>query len=162
MLDDWQTRLARRRRRPSERATAWLTGTLAAPALDELAKSWEEFAGWRPAVEVVENHYFGEQVTVSGLLSGADMVATLRRLSPELEDVVLPRGAFGFEGGRTLDGLDAETVGAAHPGRVHLASTPGELIDILSRRASRNRESGVGNRQSGVRDLPDSTPTPDS
>ncbi|MBV9359088.1 MAG: DUF512 domain-containing protein [Chloroflexi bacterium] len=132
MLDDWQTRLARRRRRPSERSTAWLTGTLAAPALDQLARSWEAFAGWRPRVEVVENDYFGEEVTVSGLLTGADLVATLRRLPLEVEDVVLPRGAFGFDGGRTLDGLDAETVGAAHPGRVHLASTPAELLDILS------------------------------
>jgi putative radical SAM enzyme (TIGR03279 family) len=143
MLDDWQTRLARRRRRPSERPTAWLTGTLAAPALGQLAQSWEEFAGWRPRVEVVENRYFGEEVSVSGLLTGTDLVASLRRLPPEVEDVVLPRGAFGFEGGRTLDGLDAETVGAAHPGRVHLASTPAELLDILSRGAGR-RELAAG------------------
>ena len=44
---------------------------------------------------------------------------------------------FGFDGRSTLDGVSAEEVGAAHAGRVHLASTPRELLAILreSRRA---------------------------
>jgi hypothetical protein len=48
-----------------------------------------------------------------------------------VEDVVLPRSAFAFDGQTTLDGLSAEAVGATHPGRVHLASTPAELVAIL-------------------------------
>jgi hypothetical protein len=84
-------------------------------------------------VHVVDNTYFGTQVTVSGLLSGADLIGALRELPAELEDVVLPRGPFGFDGRRTLDGLSAEEVGAAHPARVHLAATPRELLTILSR-----------------------------
>jgi hypothetical protein len=50
-----------------------------------------------------------------------------------MEDIVLPRGPFGFDGRCTLDGVSAERVGNAHPGRVHLASTPRELLRILSR-----------------------------
>jgi hypothetical protein len=49
-----------------------------------------------------------------------------------VQDVVLPRGPFGFDGRCTLDGVSAEDVGAAHPGRVHLASTARELLSILS------------------------------
>lgn len=134
MLDDWDQQLARRRRQPTPRGVAWLTGPLAAPALNRMADSWERFAGWRPAVHVVDNRFFGEGVSVSGLLAGADLVATLRALPPDLDDVVLPRGAFGFDGQATLDGIPSVEVGAAHRGRVHLAATPAELLDILTRR----------------------------
>ena len=84
-------------------------------------------------VIAVANRYFGEQVTVSGLLSGHDFLRAIDGLPREMEDVVLPRGAFGFDGRETIDGITAEEIGAAHPGRVHLASTPAELAAILSR-----------------------------
>ncbi len=131
MLDDWDRLLARRRRVPAPREVAWVTGRLAAPALEAMADRWEHFAGWRPLVAVVRNDYFGEQVTVSGLLAGADLVAALRALPASVEDVVLPRSPFGFDGRTTLDGVSADEVGAAHPGRVHLATTPAELLEIL-------------------------------
>jgi putative radical SAM enzyme (TIGR03279 family) len=135
MLDDWRQLLERRRSTPKTRPrpVAWVTGRLAAPALERMADVWFAHAGWRPTVHVVDNTYFGTQVTVSGLLSGADLIRALRELPPELEDVVLPRGPFGFDGCRTLDGLSAEEVGAAHSGHVHLAATPRELLAILSR-----------------------------
>lgn len=142
MLGDWQRLLGRLRRRqapvPPPRGVAWLTGGLAAPALEAMADGWHALAGWRPRVVKVPNTVFGEQVTVSGLLAGADLVLALERLPGDIQDVVLPRGAFGFDGRATLDGLSAETVGAAHPGRVHLASTPRELLAILRRPARAN------------------------
>lgn len=131
LVDDWDRLLVRLRRRPPSRPVAWLVGRLAAPALERMADRWQEHAGWRPRVQVVANALFGDQVSVSGLLSGADLVRELGRLPADVEDVVLPRGAFGFDGQTTLDGLTAESVGDAHPGRVHLASTPAELLAIL-------------------------------
>ena len=77
--------------------------------------------------------YFGAEITVSGLLTGQDLIHALEMIPAEVEDVVLPRGAFGFDGLATLDGVSAEEVGAAHPGRVHLASSPRELLSILNR-----------------------------
>jgi putative radical SAM enzyme (TIGR03279 family) len=134
MLDDWLHLLARRStKKPVPRPVAWVTGRLAAPALERMADAWFAHAGWRPTVHVVDNTFFGTQVTVSGLLSGADLIRALRELPTNIADVVLPRGPFGFDGHRTLDGVSAEEVGAAHPGRVHLASTPRELLTILSR-----------------------------
>ena len=137
MLDEWRLllaghRLAKPLAKPPPRAVAWLTGRLAAPALERMADEWQAFAGWRPSVRVVDNQLFGDQVSVSGLLSGADLVRELHCLPADIEDVVLPAGAFGFDGRRTLDGVSAETVGAAHAGRVHLASTPRELLAILT------------------------------
>jgi hypothetical protein len=62
------------------------------------------------------------------------LLRELRSLPQGVDDVVLPAGPFGFDGRRTLDGITAEHVGAAHPGRVHLASTPRELLGILTGR----------------------------
>jgi putative radical SAM enzyme (TIGR03279 family) len=132
MLDDWRQLLKRERKKPrSERKVAWVTGRLAAPALERMADDWQAHAGWRPIVQVVDNTFFGEAVTVSGLLAGIGLVTTLRRLPADVDDVILPRGPFGFDGRCTLDGVSAEEVGAAHPGRVHLASSSGELLAIL-------------------------------
>jgi len=136
MRDEWRRLLERRSLAPRSappkpRAVAWLTGRLAAPALERMADDWRGWTGWRPQVTVVENGFFGSEVTVSGLLSGADLVRSLRDLSPEFDDVVLPRGPFGFDGRTTLDGISAEEVGAAHPGRVHLAASARELLDVL-------------------------------
>jgi putative radical SAM enzyme (TIGR03279 family) len=139
MLDDWEPLVARSARSdcaPAERRVAWLAGSLAAPALEGMADRWQRHAGWRPRVVVVANTLFGDEITVSGLLSGNDLIQALRDLPPELDDIVVPRSAFGFDGRHTLDGISAEGVGDAHPARVHLASTPAELLAILLSRAS--------------------------
>ena len=144
MLDDWNQLLARPRRvRPRARKIVWLAGRLASPALERMADAWQAYAGWRPCVSVVDNAFFGNEVTVSGLLSGADMLRALQAVPPDIEEIVLPRGPFGFDGHTTLDGISAEAVGAAHPARVHLASTPRELFQILtgiSRAAAARRD----------------------
>jgi putative radical SAM enzyme (TIGR03279 family) len=133
MLDEWRRLLRQSRGEKKEpRKAAWLTGALAAPALERMAVEWSTHVGWRPSVVVVPNRFFGEAVTVSGLLSGADLIDALRALPPDLDDIVLPRGPFGFDGQSTLDGVSAESVGAAHPARVHLAATPRELLEILT------------------------------
>jgi putative radical SAM enzyme (TIGR03279 family) len=134
MLDEWRRQLERSpgKKAKTPRRMAWLTGRLAAPALERMADEWNSHAHWRPQVTVVRNRFFGEEVSVSGLLSGSDLIQALRELPETLDDVVLPRGAFGFDGRCTLDGVSAEEVGAAYPGRVHLASTPAELLQILT------------------------------
>ena len=114
------------------------------PPIDEISQKTCK----RPCglVQVVDNTYFGHEVTVSGLLTGVDLIRTLRDLPADVQDVVLPRGPFGFDGRCTLDGVSAEQVGDAHPGRVHLASTPAELLGILNMPASRTPAFGARNQ----------------
>ena len=104
MLDAWERLLAARRKRgvapPRARRQAWVTGHLAAPALRGMAERWQKYAGWAPEVVLVDNTFFGEQVTVSGLLGGEDLVRALRALDPGVEDVVLPRAPSGLTGSR--------------------------------------------------------------
>jgi NifB/MoaA-like Fe-S oxidoreductase len=135
MLDEWRQHLARTPQASltPARSVVWLTGRTAAVALERMAEDFFQKAGWRPRVVTVDNAYFGGEVSVSGLLTGADLIDALRQLPADVQDCVLPRGPFGFDGTTTLDGVSAQEVGAAHPGRVHLASTPRELLTIMRR-----------------------------
>ena len=55
------------------------TGVLAAPILQELAESFQQiFPEKEIQVIPVVNHFFGERITVSGLLTGQDIIAQLK------------------------------------------------------------------------------------
>jgi putative radical SAM enzyme (TIGR03279 family) len=102
MLADWR----RARRRMPERVSppmrvAWLCGRAAAPALRLMAEEANQVDGLSVEVRVVENTLFGSSITVSGLMSGRDIVRVLGERPADR--AVLPRSAFGFEGERTLD-----------------------------------------------------------
>jgi NifB/MoaA-like Fe-S oxidoreductase len=84
-----------------------VTGMLFAPVLRRVTARLAH-------VEVVPvvNRFFGETVTVAGLLTGQDVVAQLRER--ELGDVVvLPPAMFGGPEGQSLDGMWPQEVGEA-------------------------------------------------
>jgi NifB/MoaA-like Fe-S oxidoreductase len=55
------------------------TGRLAAPFLTRMAAScMEAFPNYEIAVEPIRNDFFGEMITVSGLLTGQDVLAQLK------------------------------------------------------------------------------------
>ncbi len=99
----------------------WVTGTLFAPELAALAREFTDGAGAACKVDVVPvtNHFFGETVTVAGLLTVEDILRALagRDLG---QTVVLPLEAFRGPGGRSLDGALPETIRAATGCRVTL------------------------------------------
>ncbi len=103
-LDDWD-KVRRRLAKGKEslpRAMTWVTGSLFAPVLQRVAKWLGDELDVRVDVVSVPNCFFGEMVTVAGLLTAADVVAALRghRLG---ECVVLPRAMLDHEGALTLD-----------------------------------------------------------
>ena len=96
--------------RPQRSAFATLTlvtGTMFAPLL---RRAVAEFAGIE--VAPVVNHFFGETVTVAGLLAGQDVVAQLRER--DLGDAVaLPPAMFGGPEGQSLDEMWPQEIGRA-------------------------------------------------
>lgn len=83
-----------------------VTGTLFAPVLRSLV------ADLSATVAPVVNRFFGETVTVAGLLTGRDVVAQLQGRS--LGDVVvLPPAMFGGPEGQSLDEMWPQEVGEA-------------------------------------------------
>jgi len=88
-IDQWRAGKDTVRARNGRRErVAIVTGTSAAPTLDRLLAERPP-DGVDPALCVVRNEYFGESVTVSGLLVGADIESALRSLGP-LDRVLLP------------------------------------------------------------------------
>jgi len=85
-----------------------VTGTLFAPVLRRLT---EGLAG----VEVVPvtNRFFGETVTVAGLLTGQEVVAQLRKRYLGDSVVILPAAMFGGPEGQSLDGMRPQGIGEA-------------------------------------------------
>ena len=105
-------------------------GTLIAPILSDLALELGARAGIDVRVQPVVNRLFGESVTVSGLLSGKDVLLALA--GADLGDhLFLPRAMFDAGERFTLDGLTPETIGKELGGPVTLASTMSEVLSAL-------------------------------
>jgi putative radical SAM enzyme (TIGR03279 family) len=80
-----------------------VTGTLFAPVLRSVTGA---------GVISIRNDFFGETVTVAGLLTGQDVIDQLRE--QELSQVVvLPAAMFGGPDGQTLDGMLPQQIGEA-------------------------------------------------
>jgi putative radical SAM enzyme (TIGR03279 family) len=102
-------------------------GTLIASLLERKVAELSEVA-----VEVVpvENRFFGPTVTVSGLLTGQDVIEALR--GRDLSDpVFLPRAMFDASGELTLDDMSPAAIGERLGGRVEVVGTMGEVVDSL-------------------------------
>jgi len=103
-------------------------GTLIAPLLERKAAELSQVV-----VEVVpvENRFFGPMVTVSGLLTGRDVIEALRGRALG-EVVFLPRAMFDASGELTLDDVSPAAIGEALGGRVEVAGTMGEVVDLTA------------------------------
>lgn len=100
-----------------------LCGTLAAPVIARVA---EQLAGVGAPLRPfpVVNSLFGEHVTVTGLLGGAEVLAALAAAPlASGEWLLAPRGFLPAALGRTLDDISEEELAAACGGRLALGET---------------------------------------
>ncbi len=111
-------------------------GTLIAPLLEEMANglslSLQDPVGsalFSTQIKVIpiENQFFGSTITVSGLLTGRDVIAALR--GRDLGEMVyLPRSMFDARGEITLDGMTVQDMEAALGVKVTVAETMREVL----------------------------------
>jgi NifB/MoaA-like Fe-S oxidoreductase len=92
-----------------------------------MAADFEKVDGLDVQVLEVPNDFFGGGISVSGLLSGRDVVAQLTGRDADL--AILPRSAFGFDGQQTLDDWSPEAIERAAGVRLVLASAAPELLE---------------------------------
>jgi putative radical SAM enzyme (TIGR03279 family) len=128
MLADWRRVRRRLPERVSPRRVAWLCGRAAAPALRLMATEAARVDGLTVDVREVVNTLFGSSITVSGLMSGRDVVRVLQEGPADL--AVLPRAAFGFEGERTLDEWTVGEIEQASGVPIRLGRTAGDLVTL--------------------------------
>lgn len=130
-LDDWgrvRRGLARGKGR-LPRAMTWVTGSLFAPVLREVGGWLDSELGVAVDVVSVSNGFFGETVTVAGLLTAEDVVAALRA-RPLGEWVVLPRTMLDHDGALTLDDRSPEWLEQALGARVVFADVVSDLLAL--------------------------------
>jgi NifB/MoaA-like Fe-S oxidoreductase len=125
-LDGWakaQRRLPARLRRPAR--VAIVCGTLIAPILQRAADRLGRVAGLEVRLLPVVNQFFGETVTVSGLLMGQDVVPALR--ASRCDRAILPRVMFDHQGLRTLDEYSPQRIAEEAGMPVAIAGDADEL-----------------------------------
>jgi putative radical SAM enzyme (TIGR03279 family) len=127
MLNDWQRA---RRSLPAAvdapRRVVWLCGRAAAPALQAMANEANAVDGLTVEVREVENTLFGSAITVSGLMTGRDVIRTLR--DAQADHAVLPRSAFGFDGNRTIDDWSVRDLEGEIGLPIRLGRTAADLV----------------------------------
>ena len=139
------SRYGTRSEEPHTRQRSW---TLAAPSSERsVAMGAIDMAVWDAVAKIagevneienlkvelvpIENHFFGRTVTVSGLLTGRDLLLQRSRL--ERGDLVLlPRNMLDSAGERTLDDYRPEDLERAFGRRVIFAELPHHLLGFLS------------------------------
>ncbi len=114
-----------------ELAITIVTGNAAASILEKLTTSLKQIEGLSVNLVIAKNHFFGKQVTVSGLLTGRDLLKALEE--EEKGDLVFIANNLLREGGDLfLDNLTIEEVEANLNVPLKAVKGPLELIDTLS------------------------------
>ncbi len=97
---------------PHARKTVIATGVSAAPFIRELVeKAKAVYPQIDCEVKAIRNDFFGETITVAGLVTGQDLVAQLKDC--DAQRVLIPDCMLRFEGDRFLDDLTVKEVSAA-------------------------------------------------
>jgi putative radical SAM enzyme (TIGR03279 family) len=128
LLDEWEELKGTSPSQARSGAGTVVCGSLMAPLLDEICRDLKNGQGVDIGVVPVVNDFFGATVTVSGLLTGGDVLAALggRGLG---EVVFLPRAMFEAEGRVTLDDKSREEIEASLGICVVIASGIGEILE---------------------------------
>lgn len=88
--DEFDEALSRLQGDNRSRKLSMLTGLLAAPYMEEMLKDLnDKFPNIQVALYRIRNDFFGENITVAGLITGGDIIAQLKGL-PLGEELLLP------------------------------------------------------------------------
>jgi NifB/MoaA-like Fe-S oxidoreductase len=136
-LDGWakaQRRLPASLPQPAE--LTLVCATLIAPMLQRVVDRLNRVENLSARLLPVVNQFFGETVTVSGLLMGQDVTPALREAG--VKRALLPRVMFDHTGTRTIDEYTPERIAAESGAAVAVAGEPDEVVRYvraLARRA---------------------------
>jgi putative radical SAM enzyme (TIGR03279 family) len=109
LMDQW----ARSKRKlpasmSQPRRVTLVTSTMARPIIEQFAADMRKVEGLEVQVLPVLNKFFGEEVTVAGLLCGQDVLAALEEQENLGDLVLLPRAMLDNAGERFLDDTTVE------------------------------------------------------
>ncbi len=113
--------------------TVLATGVAAAPILNELVKTASaDIENIHARVVAIKNDFFGETITVAGLVTGGDLHRQLQGIP--CERVLIPDCMLRHEGDRFLDDVTPEQLATELGVKVEVVSTDGNaLFEALMR-----------------------------
>jgi len=117
--------------RVREKTVGIITGILGNEALSPVISKLQEIPGLDIYTIPVENHFFGSSVTVTGLLTGQDILNKIKDLSPKPEYIIIPDIVLNPEG-VFLDNLDSEDLKNEFPElKIYFAANLQEMLGVL-------------------------------
>ena len=104
------------------------TGKIAYDFMCQLSNSiMQKFKNTHIKVFAIENNFFGKTITVSGLLTGADIIAQLK--GKDIGDYLfLPENCIRVEGTHLLDDVDISDIERELDVKIKIASSDGKIM----------------------------------
>jgi putative radical SAM enzyme (TIGR03279 family) len=132
LMDQW----ARSRRKlpasmSQPRRVTLVTSTMARPVIERFAADMRNVEGLEVQVLPIVNKFFGEEVTVAGLLCGQDVLAALEEQEYLGDLVLLPRVMLDNAGERFLDDTSVEEFKEHLPVRAEFVRNAQETIEAM-------------------------------
>jgi NifB/MoaA-like Fe-S oxidoreductase len=129
-LDGW----AKAQRRlpsalPIPRDLGIVCGTLIAPTLATLVTRLNRIENLTATLIPVVNQFFGETVTVSGLLMAQDVIPVLKQSG--VTRALLPRVMFDHKGEKTIDNMTLADIADASGVAVMMAGEPDDVVRYI-------------------------------
>ena len=125
---------------PQPRRVTLVTSVMAHPVIEQFAEDMRRTEQLEVQVLPIVNKFFGEEVTVAGLLCGQDVLAALEESGNLGDLVLLPRVMLDNEGARFLDDVTVEEFKAYLPVQVEFVRNAQETIDAIRSLAAPTRE----------------------
>lgn len=126
--------------RVGEKSIAIVTGVLGAEVFKPIKKRLDLIEGLNLEIIPVENSFFGESVTVTGLLTGSDIIKGLAE-KEELPDQIIIPGITLNEEGKFLDDLTLRDLEERFPEKeFFLCCDIGDVLEVIV-----NGKTGCGN-----------------
>jgi len=129
-LDEWEVIKTKLPKRAPQLKATIVTGMLGEKVLKPVADVLNGIEGLNVSVSVINNHFFGEQITVAGLITGQDLIT---QLAPgKIGDLlVLPAVMFKKDEEIFLDGMTLPELSRRLKKPVAVADGPRQLIEAL-------------------------------
>ena len=125
---------------PQPRRLTLVTSVMARPVIERFAEDIRQAEQLEVQVLPIVNKFFGEEVTVAGLLCGQDVLDALEENGNLGDLVLLPRVMLDNEGVRFLDDVTVEEFKQRLPVRAEFVRNAQETIDALRSLASPGQE----------------------
>ncbi len=129
-LEEWEEVKVRLPQKRVKIKVTLVTGVLGEEVLGPVAAELNRVNGMEVIVKVIENCFFGEKVTVAGLLTGTDLVSQV--CTAEIGNLlVIPAVSLKKEEPVFLDGMSLLELSRNLKVKVAAVAGPGQLLDVL-------------------------------